>query len=159
MKKTILLFLSFAAFSGLAEPLLDKTTIHQITEEISEAAKNKDVTPMEKYMYEGTVIVVDMDPHPDKGLVEMPFDDNFVDLAKMTMQMTTDWNYQDEIVSIDIDKAKNQAIVKEKSSVSYTIMGQKVSETTSAVTVYGVVNGEIKILNTREQLISSKMAQ
>ncbi|WP_395373676.1 hypothetical protein [Marinicella sp. W31] len=157
MKKLIILILCMTCSSLIAKNILEEATVRKIVEEISNAAKDKDITPMQKYMYEGTVITIDMDLHPDRGEIDMAYDDNFVQLAEMAMKMSTSWDYQNEVVSIDVDPSKNLATVKEKSSLTYTIMGETIHEISTTITIYGVVDGEIKILTTKEKLINSEM--
>ena len=112
----------------------------------------------EKYMYEGIRIVIDTDPSNSAGQVEIPYD-QFMGLTALALSAMEDADIHIETISIDVDEAKNQATIKEKTIAVVEMMGVKVRDESVGVTTYGVVDGQIKVLSSEDQLISSDIIE
>jgi len=156
MKKILSLLIALVLFSGnvFAEMIIDENKLKEISREIVQAMKDKDFSVVEKYMYPGSKIVVDMDPANNRGEKEISYDE-FMKLTKMGMEMMGDIEIHDELISISIDKAKNQGTIEEKTIAVMDMMGMKIEDISISKTTYGVVSGQIKVLSQEDQLISS----
>ena len=119
MKKLISVLVCLVLVSGVAaaDPVLDEKTVKGISEEIKQAVKNNDLSVFRKYLYRGSKLVVDLDPSTSAGLTEVSYED-YMNLMQLALPLMRDADIQDEVISLSIDKAKNQATIKEKSNVT-----------------------------------------
>lgn len=156
MKKIIPLMFALVFASGniYADPVLNEETVEAISEEMTQAVLNNDFSVIEKYMYPGSEIIIDMDPAPGRGETKIEYDE-YMKLTKMSMGMMKNPVIDNEILSIKIDGSKNEATIEEKTTAVMEMMGMKMRDVSISKTTYGVVNGEIKVLTARDQLISS----
>jgi len=150
-----LIFLSGFSFS---EPMLNESTIKAIGEEFNQAALNKDTSIFKKYLFSGSKIIVDMDPANNRGEKEVTYD-NFMKMMKMSLKMVEFISINDELLTLTIDKEKNEATIEEKTIAVIKTMGMEIEDTSINKTTFGVINGEIKILITQDQLVSSNVVQ
>lgn len=137
-----------------ADPTLDEDTVKAISQEFTQAMKNSDISVFDKYMYPGSKIVVDMDPSNSSGQIEISYD-QFMQLTEMAMGMMGDADIHEEVISVSVDEISNQATIKEKTTATIEMMGMKMRDVSIATTTYGVIDGQIKVLSTEDQLISS----
>lgn len=137
-----------------ADPTVDEATVKAISQEFTQAMKNGDISVFEKYMYPGSKIVVDMDPSNSSGQVDISYD-QFMQLTEMAIGMMGDAEIHEEVISVTVDEKNNQATIKEKTSATIEMMGMKMRDVSIATTTYGVIDGQIKVLSTEDQLISS----
>lgn len=146
--------------SGLAvaEPVLDEETVRGISAELMTAAKSNDVSVFKKYLYPGSKIVIDTDPSPSAGQVEINYD-QYMGLLEMSLALLADADIQDETISVSVNEAKNQATIKEKTSVAMTMMGTTVRDVSISETTYGVVDGQIKVLLATDELLISEVIE
>ena len=158
MNKMTRILICLLLISGFAtaETVLDEDAVIGISDEVKQAIKNGDLAVFKKYLYPGSKIVVDMDPSNSAGQVEVSYAD-YMQLLEMALPLMQEADIQDEIISVSIDEAKNQAAVKEKNTVTMDMMGVKMRDVSISETVYGIVNGQIKVLSATDQLISSEM--
>ena len=152
--KYLILALMLTTGIAIAYPIIDEAKVKEIGLEFKYSIKNKDFSIIEKYMYPGSKVVIDMDPANGRGEKEISYKKYMV-LMKMSYQMMGESDIHEEILSISVDKAKNEATVEAKTTAILTMMGMKVEDVSINKTKYGVVNGEIKVLSTEDQLISS----
>ena len=152
--KYLILALMLTTGIAIADPIIDEAKVKEIGLEFKYSIKNKDFSIIEKYMYPGSKVVIDMDPANGRGEKEISYKKYMV-LMKMSYQMMGESDIHEEILSISVDKAKNEATVEAKTTAILTMMGMKVEDVSINKTKYGVVNGEIKVLSTEDQLISS----
>lgn len=157
MNKMTRILICLLLISGFAtaETVLDEDAVIGISDEVKQAIKNGDLAVFKKYLYPGSKIVVDMDPSNSAGQVEVSYAD-YMQLLEMALPLMQEADIQDEIISVSIDEAKNQAAVKEKNTVTMDMMGIKMRDVSISETVYGIVNGQIKVLSATDQLISSE---
>jgi len=157
MNKVMSLFVVLALFPGYvtAEPVLDEDTVKAISQELIKGVEGNDFSVIEKYMYPGSKIVVDMDPAEDSGQMEMSYDE-YMALTKMGMGMMQSIDIDEEVISISVDEEKNQATIEEKTTSVMEMMGVKMKDVSVNTTTYGVVDGEIKVLSAEDHLISSE---
>lgn len=157
MNKMTQILICLLLISGFAtaETVLDEDAVIGISDEVKQAIKNGDLAVFKKYLYPGSKIVVDMDPSNSAGQVEVSYAD-YMQLLEMALPLMQEADIQDEIISVSIDEAKNQAAVKEKNTVTMDMMGIKMRDVSISETVYGIVNGQIKVLSATDQLISSE---
>ena len=137
-----------------AEPVLNEETVKNISKELAAAVKNGDITIFEKYIYPGSRIIVDLDPALNTGKQEIPYDE-YIKLAKMSLEIMKSADIHDELISITVDKDKNQATIEEKTTATFEMMGMKIEDVSLNKTTYGVVEGEIKVLITEDELLST----
>lgn len=154
MIKYLLLALTLFSSSLYADPVLTEQKVKDISKEMVQAIKDKDFSVMEKYMYPGSKITVDLDPANNRGEKEVSYEE-FMMLTKMSMQMMGDAEIHDELLSISVDKEKNQATIEEKTTIVMEMMGMTLEDISIGKTTYGVIDGQIKVLSTEDQLISS----
>jgi len=157
MNKIMSLFVVLALIPGYvtAAPVLDEDTVKAISKELIQAVKGNDFSVIEKYMYPGSKIVIDMDPAEDSGQMEISYDE-YMALTKMGMGMMQSIDIQEELISISVDDKNNQATIEEKTTAVMEMMGVKMKDVSVNTTTYGVVDGEIKVLSTQDHLISSE---
>lgn len=141
-----------------AETVLDEDAIIGITDEIKQAIKGGDIAVFKKYLYPGSKITVDMDPSNSAGQIEVSYAD-YMQLLEMALPLMQEADIQDEILSVSIADGGSQATVKEKNTVTMDMMGVKMRDVSISETVYGVVNGQIKVLSATDQLISSEVVE
>ena len=156
MNKFTSLALILIVFSGhvLANPVVDKAAVLAISDEMTAAAINGDMTVFEKYLYPGTRIVVDMDPANSGGQIEIGYED-YMALTEMALGAMQNAEIHDELISVSVDEAKNEATVEQKTTASLEMLGVKMRDVSISKTTYGVVDGRIKVLYAEDQLISS----
>jgi hypothetical protein len=152
--KIVLLSLFFISGGVLAEPILDKAKVLAIGEEFKVAMKNKDISVFEKYLYTGSKIIIDMDPANNRGEKEIPYDD-YIKLMKMSFDMMGDGIVTDELLSLSINKEKNEAVIEQKTTALIEMMGMKMEDVSINKTTLGIIKGEIKVLSTQDQLVSN----
>ena len=70
-----------------------------------------------------------------------------------------DVDVQNEVLSVTVDTARNEATIREKTTATVTMMGVTMRDVSIATTRYGVVDGAIKVLETADQLISSEAVE
>ncbi len=133
---------------------LSKEQIIAIHDSFIVAFEQRDFSVYEKYLYADSQIYMDMDPAKDNELVKIELDD-FKKIAAMSLQMAEQIDIADELLSVEINTEKNQATVVSKSTVSMSILGTNITEISKGTTVYGLVDGEIKIKSISDEMISS----
>ncbi len=133
--------------------LLNSNNIRAINTELTDSFLQGDLSVIEKYLYHGTEIFIDLDPDPNQGLAQISLKE-FRELAKMSLELIDDMEINEEIISIEIDSENDQATLVLKSHASTSIMGMTITENSISTTVFGLINGEIKILKTSDELIS-----
>lgn len=156
MKKFTSVLIALLLVPGyvIANPTLDEDTVKAISQEFTQAMKNGDMSVFEKYMYPGSKIVVDMDPSNSSGQIDISYD-QFMQLTEMAIGLMEDAEIHEEVISVTVDEKSNQATIKEKTSATIEMMGMKMRDVSIATTTYGVIDGQIKVLSTEDQLISS----
>lgn len=156
--KLVLFALLIASGSVFSDPVLDEAKVKEISEEFKQAMKNKDISVFEKYLYPGSKIIIDMDPKNNRGEKEISYDD-YMKMAKMSLDMMSDSEIHDELLSITINKEMNEATIEEKTTAVVVMMGMKMEDISINQTTYGIVNGEIKVLVSQDQLISTGLVK
>ena len=154
----VMLALVMLPVHAQAEPVLDEETVKAISQEMLQAVKNGNFAPFQKYMYPGSKIVVDLDPSNSAGQTEISYDE-FMSLTQMALGMMQGADIQDEVISISVDERRNQATIVEKTTTVLDMMGTRIRDVSVSETTYGVVDGQIKVLSTEDQLISSGPVQ
>jgi hypothetical protein len=116
--------------------------------------KVQDSSVLKKYIYPGTKIIIDMDPSPSSGKTEIPYE-KYMPLIDMSYKMMKGADIHEELISIKIDTENNEGTIEEKTTAVLTISGMKIRDISINQTTYGIVNGEVKILRTEDELIST----
>ena len=158
MKRLILVLVAVLPLSALANPVVDEATVRAISNEIADAVRNGDVAVFKKYLHPDSRIVVDLDPAINSGQQEIAYNE-FMALTEMSMQAMESIDLHDEVISVSVDEAKNQATIEEKTIATVEMMGIKMKDVSLTKTTYGVIDGQIKVLSTEDNLISSEMLQ
>ena len=156
MKKLTSVIFCLILWSGfaVAEPVIDEDTVRGISAEFSAAIETADIATFRKYLHPTTKILVDLDPSNSAGEMEISYDD-YMGMMEMALPMMQGSDIQEEVLSISVDSANNQATIKEKNIAVMDIMGVKVKDVSISETTYGVIDGQIKVLIAKDQLISS----
>ena len=150
----IVVALALMPLSGLANPVLDEATVREISAEVAQALRDSDMSVLEKYLHRDSRIVIDVDPAVNAGQHEIGYDE-YMALSQMSMQVMESVDIHDEIISISVDEANNEATIEEKTTALVEAMGMKIKDVSLTKTTYGVIDGQIKVLSTEDQLISS----
>ena len=154
----VLICLLLISGFATAETILDEDAVIGISDELEQAVKSGNLAVFKKYLYPGSKIVVDMDPSNSAGQIEVSYTD-YMQLLEMALPLMQEADIHDEIISVSIDEARNQATIREKSTVTMEMMGVKMRDVSISETVYGIVNGQIKALSATDQLISSEAVE
>ena len=160
MNRLLIVLITLVGMSGhaFAEPVVDEKTVRAISDEFLDAALEGDMSVFEKYMYPGSKITIDLDPAEDRGELEVSYDD-FMQLTEMAIGMLQEADIDNEVLSVSVDAARNEATIREETTSVMTMMGITMRDVSIATTTYGVVNGQIKVLETKDELISSEAVE
>lgn len=151
---SLLVALALTPLSGLANPVLDEATVRGISAEVAQALRESDMSVLEKYLHSDSRIVIDLDPAINRGQQQISYDE-YMALAAMSMQVMQSVDIHDEIISVSVDAANNEATIEEKTTAIIEAMGMTIKDVSLTKTTYGVIDGHIKVLSTEDQLLSS----
>ena len=146
----ISLLLTAPAFS---EPLLDQEKSEAINLEFMEAMRSKDVSIIRKYMFDGTKITVDLDPDIDAGEKQMTLE-KYIDFTKRSIDKMGTSGVNVRLLGITLNEGRNQATLDLKVKVVTKNMGNNFQFVSTKKTVLAVVDEEIKIISSKDHLIS-----
>ena len=160
MKYLALILFIFLPFTSMvnADPILNEDTVKAISTEMSDAFKNGDITTFEKYYYSGSDITIDTNPDVHQGEKKISYDE-LMKMTEMAFSMMKNTEIHEQILSISVDTQKNEAIIEEKTIATVEMMGMKLEDISINQTTYGIVNGEIKVLQSKDQLIKTGLVQ
>lgn len=127
------------------------TTIHK---KITQGFLEGDLSFIDKYLYPGTKIFVDLDPSPSAGEKEVSMQE-YRGMLEMGMQMMEDAEVDEQILKVTTDKDRNTVTIESKTIAQMTMMGIPMEDVSISTTVYGVVNNQIKVLEARDTIIST----
>jgi septum formation topological specificity factor MinE len=139
--------------SATAETLLNKEQAKKINKEFVEAMKAKDLSIIRKYMYDGTKITVDLDPEKGKGEKELTLE-KYIDFTKRSIEKMGPAGIDTQLVSLSVNEGRNQATITLKIKVVTKNMGNNFKFVSTKKTVLGIVDEEVKILSSKDHLIS-----
>ncbi len=154
MKYIVGLVLSCLSLFAWGEPEITEDLLKSISNELRQSIESQDSAIIKKYLYPGTTIIIDMDPSPSAGKTEIPYD-KYLPLIDLSYSAMKDAEIHEEILSINIDKEKNQGTIEEKVWATLNVLGIKVQDVSISTTTYGIVDGEVKALHAEDELISS----
>ena len=159
MKKlcTIIVGLSICGFSN-ASYTMSEELLRKISNEGVVAVETSDITFAEKYIHPSSVLVIDMDPAPNTGETQIPYKE-YLAMTKMALENLQDAKVSVQILSIEIDKEKNQGTLEEKTTATMEMMGTKMKDTSVTVSTYGFINGKVKVLKAVNTIISSEILE
>ena len=140
-------------FSLSAETLLDKEQAKEINKEFVEAMKAKDLSIIRKYMYDGTKITVDLDPEKGKGEKELSLE-KYIDFTKRSIKKMGSSGIDTQLIALSINEGRNQATITLKVNVVTKNMGNNFKFVSTKKTVLGIVDEEVKIISSKDDLIS-----
>lgn len=146
------ILLAFSS-SVYAEIILNKALVKEINKELVEAMKAKDISIIRKYMYDGTRITIDLDPENNKGEKELSLE-KYIDFTRRSIAKMGTSGVDAKLVSLSINEDQNQATVKLKIKVVTKNMGNNFKFISTKKTVLGIVDEEIKIISSKDHLIS-----
>jgi len=141
------------AMPGFAETLLDKENTAAINKEFMQAMKDKDLSIIRKYMYDGTKITVDLDPDENTGEKELTLE-KYIDFTKRSIEKLGTSGVDVRLVSISFNEGRNQATLELKVKVVTKNMGSNFKFVSTKKIVLGIVDEEIKIISLKDHLIS-----
>lgn len=148
------LFISFIlSVPVTAEPLLDQQKTEAINQEFMEAMRSKDISIIRKYMFDGTKITVDLDPDVDAGEKEMTLD-KYIDFTKRSIDKMGTSGVNVRLIGITLNEGRNQATLDVKLKVVTKNMGNNFQFVSTKKTVLGVIDEEIKVISSKDHLIS-----
>ena len=141
------------ASSAVAEPLLDKEKTEAINQEFIQAMKDKDLSIIRKYMFDGTKITVDLDPDENMGEKDLTLE-KYIDFTKRSIEKMGTSGVDVHLVSISTNEGRNQATINLKVKIITTNSGNNFEFVSTKKTVLGIVDEEIKIISSKDHLIS-----
>ncbi len=149
-----ILLLSLLALS-FAEPsiTLDQEKANTLNKELVQAMKDKDLSFIQKYMYSGSKITIDLDTSDKKGEKKITYD-KYLDLTRRTIVKMGKSDVDVKLLSLSIDKEKNQITIKSKIKILTHDMGRNFKFVSTKKTLLGIVDNEIKIISSKDHLIS-----
>jgi hypothetical protein len=154
--------LKFGALSGallilsgpvIAEPILSEAGAQAISDELIQALRNGDISAFRKYLHPGSKLVVDLDPAPGTGQTEVSYAD-YMNMMEMTIGHMQGAEIYNELVSFSVNEAKGQATTHETTTTIVEMMGTKLKEVSTSKTVYGLIDGSIKVISSESELVS-----
>ncbi len=154
MKRLILVVIAFLPLSAFATPVVDEATVRAIAKEIAQGVRDTDISVLKKYLHPESRIVVDLDPALNSGKQEISYDE-YMALTEMSFQFMAELELHDEVISVSVDEANNQATIEEKTIATVNMMGVKMQDVSLSKTTYGVIDGQIKVLYSEGELLSS----
>lgn len=154
MKRLLLLAIALLPLSALANPVVDEAAVRAIAREIAQAVRDMDISVLKKYLHPESRIVVDLDPALNSGQKEISYDE-YMALTEMSFQYMQGLELHDEVLSVSVDEANNRATIEEKTIATIDMMGVKMQDISLSTTTYGVIDGQIKVLSSEGQMISS----
>lgn len=140
-------------FSLSAETLLSREQANKINKEFVEAMKAKDLSIIRKYMFDGTKITVDLDPEKGKGEKELTLD-KYIDFTKRSIEKMGPSGIDTQLISLAINEGRNQATITLKVKVITKNMGNNFKFVSTKKTVLGIVDEEVKVISSKDDLIS-----
>ncbi|MEE9444136.1 MAG: hypothetical protein V3V19_00585 [Cocleimonas sp.] len=143
----------FLATPSFAETLLDEKTTEAINKEFIQAMKDKDLSIIRKYMFDGTKITVDLDPDENTGEKELSLE-KYIDFTKRSIEKMGPSGVDVRLISITINEGRNQATLDLKVKVVTKNMGNNFKFVSTKKTVLGIIDEEIKIISSKDHLIS-----
>ena len=156
--KLLLIALTLCVGNANSSPILDEETVKAISVEMAEAVKNNDISVFEKYLYPGSDLTIDTDPANNRGEKKISYDE-YMKLTKMGLSMMSNAEIHEELLSISIDKVRNEATIEEKTTSIVEMMGMKMEDVSVNKTTYGIVDGQIKVLVLKDQSISTGLVK
>ncbi|MFC3192827.1 nuclear transport factor 2 family protein [Marinicella sediminis] len=150
----LLMGLLMSPLSSAQTTEITKERVIAIHESFIQAMHNRDFSVYEPFLFEGTQVYVDLDPAPDNELQKLALKD-FRQLAEMSLQMVEELNIEDELLTIEINASGDQATLISKSTIQMSMLGTEVTEVSRGTTVYGLIDGAIKILSISDEIIST----
>lgn len=149
-----LITLSSYSFSNEAKHSFNEQELKTISKKFITALESKNLRVVKKYLYPGSKITVDLDPAPGKGQREISYQ-QYMKVAELSVGLLGDVEIEEEFISLDIDEVTQQATVKEKLTSTSYMHGRAKQEITLNKTVFGYVNGQLKVLATEDEIVSS----
>ena len=146
MISAVLLILSVFSSAVFAMPIVDRAAIDKIGTEIEIAVTNKDEAALLQYIHSESKITIQ---GRDISYAE------YETILGVKMSSKGSSGVKTEVVSFTRDKENNSAIVETKTTAILEMMGMKIKDVSLNKTKYGVIDGEIKVLESEDTSISS----
>ncbi len=131
-------------------PVMDKDVIERIGRETETALVNKDEAGLLKYIHPTSCITIQ-----GKSVTY----EEYRGLLKMTFQALETADVNSEQVSLLVDQDNNRATLETKTVAIMRMMGMTVKDTSLNRTTYGVIDGEIKVIESEDTAISSEVLE
>ncbi|WP_271271911.1 hypothetical protein [Aliamphritea hakodatensis] len=131
-------------------PVIDKDVIERISRETEAALVNKDEAGLLKYIHPTSCITIQ-----GKRVTY----DEYRGLLKMTFQALETADVNSEQVSLFVDHDRNIATLETKTVAIMRMMGMTVKDTSLNRTTYGVIDGEVKVIESEDTAISSEVLE
>ena len=136
-----------------ARPILDQQQAESINQELMDAMRSKDVSIIRKYMFDGTEIIVDLDPDKDAGEKELTLE-KYIDFTNRSIDKMGVSGVDVRLLAITLNEGRNQATIDVKVKVVTKNMGNNFQFVSTKQTILGVVDEEIKVISSKDHLIS-----
>lgn len=158
--KTLVLIatLLFVSFINAEEIIINEVMLKHLYDEgndiINSGDKEAIMNNLKKYLYKDSEITIDMSPAPNVGQSQVDLD-KYLGLLSASLETIEKSDVTTQLLSINVDDAKNTGTIKTKTIALVEMFGMKLEDVSVSETTYGVINGEIKILSSVDELISS----
>ena len=144
----------FSAFANAQDKAFDEKKLKAISTQFITALEEKNLRVVKKYLFPGSKITVDLDPAPGKGQRQISYQ-QYMKVAELSVGLLGDIEFQPEFISLEIDEARQQATVHEKLTATSYMHGRAKQEITLNKTTFGYINGQLKVLSTEDEIVSS----
>lgn len=151
---TSLVLCLFSAFT-FAESPLTEANLRFISSELARASADKNTSVLEKYFYAGTKVVLATEPNHPETSKEYSFA-QYLALSQTSSRLVESRQTTEEILAIKIDQKRQQAYVKERLTSLTKTMGLTLKDVVLSNTTYGVINQQVKVLDTHLRWLSSE---
>ncbi len=155
LKKLIVLTIAaFVASAAQAQTQITEKDIKQITDKIDQVVVTKDLAVLKQYLHPSAEIIVDMDPAPNTGQQQITYE-QYMQVMQMGLQAIEKADVKTEILSLTINDEKTEAMVEQETTATMFVMGQTIKDVSRAKVKYGIINGQIKVLMSKNETVSS----
>ena len=159
IKHTLIIALTIFLFScSDSGEKITKEMMLSISDEFTQSFETRNITVYEKYMDPTSKFTVVNDPEND-SVGEIVSYETALNGIKKIMSMEAEISTQVDIISSSIDAKKNQGTIEEKSTTKMFIeeAGGTIESVSLSKTTYGYINGQVKIIESSQVVISTNI--
>ena len=154
--KAIIFIMVLSSTDLHARMMIDENLVKSINQEMVEAIENRDITVLKKYLFDKSIVYLNMSPDISEAKTKIGSAD-YLKMTEMSFDLLDDTDVQTEILSIDVNKEDNTATIESMTTSSTEMFGSKTEDKYLSKVEYGVIKGQVKILSIDNSLVSSSI--